>query len=42
MLWEVFPDSLVFSINGRHTLTYPRLPQKEEEGSRPRATSSAG
>lgn len=29
---EVFPDSLVFSINGRHTLTYPRLPQKEEEG----------
>lgn len=27
---EIFPDSLVFSINGRHTFTYPRLPQQEK------------
>ena len=28
---DIMPDSVVFHINGVHTLTYPRLPEKEEE-----------
>lgn len=28
---DIMPDSLVFYINGVHTLTYPRIPEKENE-----------
>lgn len=27
---EVTPDSLVYSINGKHTLTYPKLPEQDK------------
>ena len=32
---EIFKDSLVFSINGRKTFAYPRLPGLESEGQYP-------
>ena len=32
---EIFTDSLVFSINGRKTFTYPRLPGQESNGQFP-------
>lgn len=32
---EITPDSLVYAINGRHTITYPRVPGEEHNGQFP-------
>lgn len=34
---EILPDSIVFSINGRHTLTYPRI-ETDKKGQYPFGT----
>ena len=34
---EILPDSLLFSINGRHTFTYPRI-ETHEKGQYPFGT----
>lgn len=35
---EILPDTLVFSINGNRTFSYPRLPEKAAEGQFPFGT----
>lgn len=32
---EITPDSLIFTVNGKNTLIYPRIPEKGKEGQYP-------
>ena len=32
---DIYPDSLVFAVNHRHTYTYPRIAEPQSEGQFP-------